>query len=677
MRKYFLPCLVFLFAACRSTDTKKESSATDVFTVNMDTTVNPADDFFDYANGGWIKQNPIPADESEWGIGYLVDKENDERLLNINQTASENRNSGDMALRKIGDFWVAAMDTEKIENEGLKYLQPYLDSINAIQDLDGFINAVSFFNKMGLDALMNIEIRQDDKISDQYAVTLWQGGLGLPDRDYYFNQDTPTVHIRRHYIDYMMRMFKLLDMNADSIKKSSYNVYTLETRLAMFSKKLEDLRDPYGNYHKMNIKDLRSLSSKINWPDFLQKFGIHSVDSVIVGQPDFYKSFDNTLTSTSINTLKNYLIFHLVDHYAKTLPQKFVNASFDFEKNLSGATQQKPRWKTVLKMEQNAMGELLGQLYVKKYFDSASKNRYETMAQEVSDAYSERIKNLEWMSDSTKQKAIVKLEAITRKIGYPDKWKDFSAMKISDESYFLNMVHAAEWWHNYEVSKLGKPVDRGEWGMYPQTYDAYYNPSNNEIVFPAAAFIVPGYADSELDDAVMYGYAGASYIGHEITHGFDDQGRLYDAKGNLHNWWSPKDSAQFAMRAEKIIKQFDAYEPVPGFHINGRATQGENIADLGGIEIGLDAFMQSKAYKENKTINGFTPIQRFFMGYALSWLYEIRPELLRTSLMTDVHSPAKFRVIGPLSNVERFYKTYNVQPGNKMYRADSVRVKIW
>jgi len=427
----------------------------------------------------------------------------------------------------------------------------------------------------------------------------------------------------------------------------------------------------------MAITDLKKLSSEIDWQKFLKDLGVANIDSVIVGQPEFFKALDANLKATSLSDLKNYLTYRLINSFSNALPEKYGVESFKFNQLFSGTKERKPRWKRVVQSEEDAMGELVGQLYVKKYFDSTAKKRYEKMLEEIREAYKRRIEKLDWMSDSTKQKAIVKLEAIHKKIGYPDKWKDFSQMQISNESYLQNIINANIWWHNFEINKLGKPVDREEWVMYPQTYNAYYNPANNEIVFPAAAFIVPGYADKDLDEATMYGYVGASYIGHEITHGFDDQGRLFDAQGNLHNWWTKKDSAEFAKRAQVIINQFNKYEPLPGYHVNGRATQGENIADLGGLEIGIDAFKNSEAYKKNEIINGFTPMQRFFMGYALSWLYEIRPELLRNRIMTDVHAPAKYRVNGPFSDIGEFYKTYNVTAKDSMYIPDSLRVKIW
>lgn len=664
--------LSFFSCKTKTTDTPK-----DVFAADIDTTINPAEDFFMYANGKWIKDNPIPAEESSWGIGYVVNNENQQRLRDLSEAAAKEAGAKGSASQKIGDFWTTAMDSATIEQQGTKYLQPYFDKINSITGIPSFINTVADLDKIGVSALFSSYVSQDDKKSDEMAFKLDQGGLGLPERDYYFNTDSSTTNIRKAYVAHIAKILEFQGRDSISASKTASDILAMETKLAKVSRKLADLRDPYSNYHKMAITDLKKLSSSIDWVTILKNIGVTKIDSVIVGQPEFFKSLDVILKSTPINTWKDYLTYRLVNSFSNALPEKYGVEAFNYSKLFSGAKERKARWKRVIQSEEGAMGELLGQLYVKKYFDSTAKNRYMKMAEAIRDAYKDRIEKLTWMSDSTKYKALIKLAAIKKKIGYPDKWKDFSAMEIGRESYVQNLINSKIWWHNFEMNKLGKPVDRDEWGMYPQTYNAYYDPSNNEIVFPAAAFIVPGYEDKDLDDATMYGYVGASYIGHEITHGFDDQGRLYDAKGNLQNWWTKSDSAEFAKRAAVIIKQFDEYEPLPGAHINGRATQGENIADLGGLEIGIDAFKKSDAYKKNEIIGGLTPMQRFFMGYALSWLYEIRPELLKNRIMTDVHSPAKDRVNGPFSDIDEFYSTFNVKPGDKMYRTDSLRVKIW
>jgi putative endopeptidase len=406
--------------------------------------------------------------------------------------------------------------------------------------------------------------------------------------------------------------------------------------------------------------------------------GVHSVDSVIVGQPEFYKALDNVWNTTDIQTLKDYMSFHLITDYAACLSKPFVAANFDFySKTINGVQEQHERWRRALAAEEGAIGELLGQLFVKEYFDATAKARYEQIVENVRNAYKARIEKLDWMSDSTKQKAIHKLMAIKKKVGYPDKWKDFSALKIDRGPYALNMMRSREWWRKYELNKLGKPVDRNEWGMTPQTYNAYYNESNNEIVLPAAMMTVPGYRDAELDDALVYGYTAASTVGHEITHGFDDQGRQFDENGNLCFWWNAKDTTQFNHRANVLVAQFNKMIPVDTIHINGRATLGENLADLGGILIGLDAFKQTETYKKGEKISGLTPTQRFFLGYSLGWLLVQRPETIADHLLTDVHSPAKYRVNGPFPNVPDFYEAFGVKPGDKLYLPDSERVYLW
>ena len=405
--------------------------------------------------------------------------------------------------------------------------------------------------------------------------------------------------------------------------------------------------------------------------------GVASVDSVIVGQPEFFKAMNRLLKSTPIEDFKSYVKFNLISDMSAVLPDAYGKESLNFNKLFSGAKERKPRWKRMIQLEEDAMGEMLGQLYVKEFFNEKAKKRYTDMVEAIRAALKDRITKLEWMSDSTKQKAYAKLAAIKSKVGYPDKWKDFSSMEIGRESLAQNIMNSKRWWHNYSYSKLGKPVDRDEWEMTPQTYNAYYNPSNNEIVLPAGIFTVPGYRDEELDDAVVYGYAGASTIGHEITHGFDDEGRQFDEKGNLQSWWTKTDEEAFTKRAAVMIKQFDEYEPVKGYHINGKATLGENIADLGGILLGIEAFKKTAQFKEDKKISNLSPMQRYFMGYALGWLGHTREEQLRSRLLTDVHSPAQYRVNGPFVDVDEFYSTFSIKPGDKMYRPDSLRVRIW
>lgn len=665
-----------VFVACKN-EGKQEAAKGDILVANMDTTVNPADDFFEYANGGWIKANPIPGDETGWGIANLVQEELYKRLLHINEEAlKKNAKSG--TDQQIGDFWYSAMDTVSIEKEGINPLKPELDKIHALTDAKALMAYVAYAHENGIGLFFGEGVSQDAMNSEVMAYYLSQGGLGLPNRDYYFNTDERTTKIRNAYPAYVAKMLALMGNDTAVAKTKAASIIAIETKLAQASRKLEDLRDPYKNYNKMAISQLKTISPTIDWSATLQQMGVKSVDSVIVGQPEFYKQLDKVISTENLQNLKDYMAFHLVRSMAGYLSKPFVDANFDFySKMIRGAQAQKPRWKRALSAEEGAMGEALGQLFAKEYFNEKAKKRYEDMVENVRNAYKARIEKLDWMTDSTKKKALAKLATITKKVGYPDKWKDFSSLKVDRGPYVLNAMRANKWWNDYYMHKLGKPVDRTEWEMTPQTYNAYYNPSNNEIVLPAGIFTVPGYRDEELDDALVYGYGGASTIGHEITHGFDDEGRQFDEKGNLKNWWSKTDEDQFKARAEVLVQQFNKMMPVDTMHINGKATLGENLADLGGILIGLDAFKQTEAYQKGEKINGLTPLQRYFMGYALGWMYQTRKEELANRLLTDVHSPAKERVNGPFPNVPEFYEAFNVKPGNKMYIPDSLRVRLW
>lgn len=666
-----------LVSSCNNNDTT--AAKPDFLAANIDSTGNPGTDFFEYANGGWIKKNPIPGSESAWGIGYLVQEDIYTRLRKISEDAASKQAAAGSVEQKIGDFWFSGMDSAGIEKQGLQPLLPDLDRINGIKNVNDLINTAAYFNTIGVGLMFNDYIAQDDKNSEVMAYQLSQGGLGMPNRDYYFNTDEKTKNVRKAYQVYLFKTIQQLNAGADSaaVSKKADAVYALETKLATASRKLADLRDPYKNYHKMSVTALNQLAKNINWSSYLQQIGITKLDSVIVGQPEFYTALNTALQSTNIEIWKDYMRVRLIASSAPYLDAQTYNNYFEYRKTLTGATEPRPRWKRVLDSEERAMGEALGQLFVKEYFNEKAKERYNNLVEGIRDAYKDRIMHLSWMSDSTKQKALDKLSKITKKVGYPDKWKDFSALKTDRSSYVLNIQKANLWWHHYEINKLGKPVDRTEWGMSPQTYNAYYNPSNNEIVLPAGIFSVPGMRDEELDDAFVYGYAAASTIGHEITHGFDDQGRQYDAKGNLISWWTPKDSTEFVSRAKNIIRQFNEFTPVDTLHINGDATQGENIADLGGMLLGLDAFKKTESYKKNEKIGGFTPLQRYFLGYAYGWMYETKKESLANAIMTDVHAPAKERVNGPVVNVPEFYEAFGIKPGDKMYRADSLRVSIW
>ena len=677
MRRFFFAfsLLNLFWISCNNKETK--SSKPDVLARDIDSTINPADDFFSYANGSWIKKNPIPADESAWGLFQIIPDENLVRLRDINTEVAKTSHPEGTAEQKIGDFWKAANDSAKIEQSGIQPLQPYLAKIDAINDVASLQNTMAQLDAMGVGGAIGFYVAQDAKNSSLEVLQLYQTGLGLPEREFYFKTDSTSLAIRNAYVKNISQILNLLGGDSSKTLSSAKNILALETQLAKSSKKLEDLRDPYANYHKYAVTDLNKVSPKINWTNYMSIIGVKTTDSVIIGQPEYYKATGTALSTVSLDTWKDYLRYRLAKEFAAALPDVFGKTNFEFTKLFSGATERKPRWKRLISNEQSVMGELLGQIYVKKYFNDSAKARYTKLVENIRTALKNRIENLDWMSDSTKQKALAKLAVVNKKIGYPDKWKDFSSLKITPDNYLQNLVNANIFWHNHNINKLGKPVDKTEWDMYPQTYNAYYDPSNNEIVLPAAAFIVPGYSDDELDDAVVYGYMAASTIGHELTHGFDDEGRQYDGEGNLKGWWTPQDSAKFTQRAKVLSDQFSQYVAIDTFKINGKATLGENLADLGGVLLGFDAFKQTGEYKKGEKIAGFTPTQRFFLGYALSWLENERPEELRTQVLTDVHSPAAFRVNGPLVNVDAFYEAFNIKPENKMYLPDNARARIW
>ncbi|WP_324678959.1 M13 family metallopeptidase [Hymenobacter sp. GOD-10R] len=665
-----------LLAGCQSNN-KSTASQPDLLKANLDTTVRPGDDFFTYANGAWLKKHPIPASESSWGIGSEVQEEVYARLKAINQEAAQANATAGSVQQKIGDFWATGIDSLKADKLGIQPLQPELNRIAALRTSQDVQDEIARLKPLGVNALFGLYVGQDAKNSEKMALQFWQAGLGLPNRDYYFNKDTRTANIRNEYAKHITKMFRLLGQDSVTAKANSAQVLKLETTLAGSSRKLEALRDPYANYNKMTVADLGKRTG-LDWQAWLAKVDLAKADTVIVGQPEFYKTAGQLLKTTPVSVWQAYLQWHLVNAFADNLSRPLDNEHFHFYGTiLRGQKEQRARWKRVLDEEEDAMGEALGQLFVKEYFKPATKERHEKLVTNIVASFHDHIQKLDWMSDSTKQKALVKLGKITPKVGYPDKWKDYSTLKIDRSSYVQNVMRARQWAYQYNINKLGKPVDRTEWDMTPQTYNAYYNPSNNEIVLPAAIFAVPGLKDEDADDAIIYGYAGASTIGHELTHGFDDEGSQFDEKGNLRNWWTKNDRKLFQQRVNGIVRQFNGYQVLDSLHINGKATAGENIADLGGIVIALDAYKKTDEYKKGAKIGGLTPEQRYFLGYALGWQSHQRDEVLAQRVLTDVHSPANLRVNGPFADVPAFYQAFGVQPGQKLYRPDSARVKIW
>jgi putative endopeptidase len=656
----------------------QQNGKSDFLTQAIDTTVKPGVDFFKYATGTWMKNNPIPSTERAWGIGNLVQEETYARLKIILEESEKSNSPEGSSEQKIGDFYFTGMDSTGIAKQGISSLKPEMDKINSITNKNELFNVIALLQKEGVSALFNLFVDQDQMKSDQWALYLWQGGLGLPNREYYFREDSRTENIRTEYKKHVNKMYLLLGESENSSQTDADAIYQIELFLADSSRKLEDLRDPYLNYNKMAISDLQKISPSIDWHAVLAGMGANNLDSLIVGQPEFFKAISLAINKFTIAQWKAYLVWNLINSYADRLNDDFDLENFHFRGTvMSGVTEQRPRWKRVQDAVEDAMGELLGQVYVKRYYSPETKNRYENLVDNMIKAFEGRIKKLDWMGDSTKDKALYKLSKLIKKVGYPDKWKDFSKLSVDRGSYVRNTINARLFWFERDINKLGKPVDRTEWSMTPQTYNAYYNPSNNEIVLPAAIFIVPGVPDSLLDDAFIYSYAGASTIGHEMTHGFDDQGRQYDENGNLSDWWTKQDEEKFNERTKLMVEQFDNYIVLDSMHINGKATLGENIADLGGNVIGFDAFKQTQQYKDGKVINGLTPSQRFWLGYAYSWLGHSRPEALAQQVLTDVHAPNFLRVNGPLSDIQDFYDAFGIKEGDPIWLPQAKRVKIW
>lgn len=672
-------CLVILFFnSCQENGAPIQGKIyTDMIASHIDSSIHPGDDFFQYANGAWFAENKIPESENGWGIFNLVDNENYDRLKKICEDASSMHSNKGHPQQLIGDFFYAGMDTTAIEKNGIQALQKLIDSTFAAKNVPQLLQTAMFLHSYQISSFFDISVYQDMKNSDRYALYFSQGGLGLPDRDYYFNNDIHTQNIRAQYIDCIKQILLLYTKDSAISKQKAIDIFALEKNIASLHKPLQELRDPYANYFAYNMKKLQSEFTLFNFQHSLSQWNI-TLDSVIVQQPLYFKQLQNLLAQNKLELLQYYCLWHILKNYAPYLNSDYDNIHFRFYSTaLQGIQKKRPRWKRVLDVEENALGDALGQLYVKEYFNEKTKKRYENLVDEIALSYEQHIIENDWMTDSTKQKAIVKLKSIHKKVGYPSKWKDYSNMEIDNQSYSKNVMNANNWHFLYSLSLLTKPVDKTLWDITPQTYNAYYNPSNNEIVLPAAIFTAPGYKDEELDDAVIYGYVGASTIGHEITHGFDDEGRKFDEKGNLKNWWSKADEIAFEKKAALLVKQFNEYVVLDSLHPNGKACLGENIADLGGLVIALDAFKKTKQYKENKKIGGLTPLQRYFLGYAYGWMQNKRPEALAHQLLTDVHAPIFLRVIAPMSNCNDWYNAFNVTEKHKSYRPDSLRIKIW
>ena len=642
---------------------------------NMDPSVKPQDDFYTYANGTWLKKNPIPPEESRWGsFNALVEKNN--AAMKIVAENAAKKAAADPDAQKVADYYASGMDEKAIDAAKAKPLADEFKKIDEIKDPEGLLKMIAHLHTMGVNAFFGFTSGQDDKNSTMVIAQAFQGGLGMPDRDYYTKEDDASKKLRDAYVTHVTKMLTLLGEPAAKAGDDAKKILALETALAKPARTRVELRDPQKNYNKMTLNDLQAMMPNWNWPVYFREIGLEAPGDINVGQPDFFKAANDLFKSAALEDWKTYLRWQLIHGAAAELSNDFVNENFSFfGTTLTGAKALKPRWKRVVTATDNALGEALGKLYVADNFPPESKARMIELVKNIQEAMADSIKSRDWMDDATKAEALKKLAAFTVKIGYPDKWRDYSPLKIDRGPYVLNAARAAMFESKRELDKIGKPVDRNEWGMSPPTVNAYYNPNMNEIVFPAG-ILQPPFFNAAADDAINYGGIGA-VIAHEISHGFDDQGRQYDATGNLRDWWTPESAAKYKERADKIVKQYSAYEPIKGIHINGELTQGENIADDGGVKLAFAALQKALKNKPQEKIDGFTPEQRFFLGWAQVWRANTREEALKLRLNTDPHSPTQYRCNGPVSNSPEFKKAFNLPDNCPMVRPADQIVSIW
>ena len=642
---------------------------------SMDTTVSPGDNFFLYASGNWVKHTEIPASETAWGSFYTLADDNQKNLKKILEEVSSKKNAKGTADQKVADSYASGTDTVTIEKLGYGPIKPLLAQINAVKNYQELINLAADGYKEGNGFLFGFGVGPDDKISTKNIVGLSQTGLGLPNRDYYFNTDAATQKIRKEYLKYITKLFTLTGTDQATADKQANAILDLETAIAKSHSTPTELRDPIKNYNKFAVADFQKQIPDIDLRNVFDRMLVKT-DTLLVGQPTYYQALNSLLKTRPIEIWKAKVKFEALSDAAPYMSKDFDHAHFNFYGTiLSGQKVQKERWKRMARAVDGSLGELLGQLYAARYFKPEAKQRMLTLVNNLQAVYQSRIETLDWMSAETKQRALAKLEAFTKKIGYPDKWKKYDDIQISRTTYYQNMQSIAR--HDYQemIQKLGKPVDKTEWGMTPPTVNAYYNPSFNEIVFPAGILQFP-FFDFAADDAINYGAIGA-VIGHEMTHGFDDQGRQYDKDGNLKDWWIKMDADQFKSKTQAIADQYSKYTVLSDLKVNGNLTLGENIADIGGLAIAYQAFKMTKQGQSTEKIDGLSPDQRFFLSFAQVWRIKIRDEAVRMRISTDPHSPAMYRVNGPLSNMDAFYTAFDIKPGNKMYRPENERVHIW
>jgi len=679
---------LLLLTACNNTSVSEADKPSAIETVsaktplasgiekaNMDLSVRPQDNFYRYVNGGWLNKHEIPGDKTSIGSFYdLRDKADEDVKAIIEELANTKNLKQGSNEQKVADLYRSYMDQEKRDSLGITPIQALFDEINALEDKSQLAAFFGKYQSIGITSPLYMYISVDAKDSSRYATHVWQGGLALPDRDYYINEDERFANLRQGYLAHIENMYKIAGF--DNGKAAAETILAIETQMANGHWTQVQSRDSEARYNKFDTAKLPELAQDFDWQAYLTALGVAEQKDLIVNQPDYVKALGEIIASTSMEDWKTFLTFHTLSAFASTLTSELDQENFEFfSKQLSGRQEQQPQWKRGVSVVNGTLGEVIGEVYVSRHFTPEAKARMSELVENLRDAYGMSIDELTWMSGETKKAARVKLAAFTPKIGYPDKWEDYSALAIKGNDLVGNMIRSGEIAQQKEVEKLGGPIRKWEWGMTPQTVNAYYNPTVNEIVFPAA-ILQPPFFNMAADDAVNYGGIGA-VIGHEMGHGFDDQGSRYDADGNLRNWWTEQDLAEFKKRTAILVEQYDDYQVFDDLHVNGELTLGENIGDLSGVTIAYKAYKASLNGQEAPVIDGLTGDQRFFMGYAQIWRVKMVEKAMRNRVATDSHSPGEFRALGSLSNMNEFYEAFDVKEGDAMYIAPEKRVKIW
>ncbi len=644
---------------------------------NMDPSYKPGDDFYMYAGGAWIRNNPVPAKETRWGAFNMLRDFNINAVRSVLEKTAALKNAAPGSIeRRVADFYLAGMDSAAIEKRGYDPIKKDLERIAGLKNTDEIMAEISSLRVQGTGApLYGFAVAQDRKDVENMVPQFFQGGTTLPDRDYYLKDDKRSTQIQEAYKKYIVTLFGLTGSNAEQASKNATTIFNMEKKMAAAQLSRVDMRDAYKTYNKFQVEAFSKTTPGIDWRKVLTSLKVSGEDTVLVNNPAFFVEINNMLKTIPTEDWRTYLQWNILKAAAPYLSSDFVDATFEYNKVMSGQRIQTPRWQRMSQQTDASIPDLLGQLYVKEYFKPEAKARMEELVANLRKAFAIRIQNLDWMSDATKQKALAKLAAFRSKIGYPSKWRNYEGLVIKPDAYFENTKNVGKWNYEFMVTRLGKPVDRERMNTTAPTVNAFYNATLNDITFPAGILQFP-FFDANADDAVNYGGIGA-VIGHEMSHGFDDNGSKYDADGTLRNWWTEEDRQKFDAKAAALAKQFDGYTVLDTIHVNGKLTLGENIGDLGGLNVAYEAFKMTKEGKSNKKIDGLTPDQRFFLSWAQVWVGNILPETAAQLIITDTHAPGPYRTIGAPVNMDAWYKAFDVKPGEKLYKKPEDRIRIW